>query len=138
MERLINIVLNIAILLLFGFLLITIFGDLANAEPYQIPDRHWSGAQNCNGGTLAGKHYMAVASKIDRRLITLCMKVPAKLPNMALDVAIGTALVHIADSDKNLPKVLYLCIEDIGSFEMLVVLSDALTGMEYKRVVIYP
>lgn len=138
MERFINGILNIAIWFLFGLLMLGLLGGFANAEPYQIPDRNWEGTQNCNDGRLAGKHYMMVTSHATGKLVTFCMKAPANLPNSSWDNALAMELVRIADSHRGLPNVLYFEVKDIGNYEILLVLFNARTGEEYRKVVVYP
>ncbi len=140
-ERFIDIMLNIAVAFFLGLLIISIFSGFAYAEPYQIPDKYWEGVQNCdskNGVEFAGKHYMRVTSPLDKELRTFCVKAPVKLPNASWDNAIAMTLVRIVDTDQKLPMLLYFEVEDIGSYEMLLVLFNARTGKEYRRVVIYP
>jgi hypothetical protein len=137
-ERAINEILNIVLGILFGLLIMGIFGGFANAEPYQIPDRHWESAQNCLKGQVPGKHYMQVMGK-DLELKTFCMKAPTNLLSREWDNAIALALVRIADTDRTLSKVTYLDVSEIGEFDksMVITLSDARTGEEYRRVFAY-
>lgn len=142
MERSLNIILNIAILLLFGLLIMSMSG-FAYAEPYQIPDRNWDSAQNCsdsNDGKFAGKHYMMATSRADGMLRIFCMKAPVKLPNGSWDHAIGTELLRLADRERNFPKISYVEIAEINSAEKRasVILYDALTGEKYQALWIYP